>query len=206
MTQLINEPASSNTAAKKLRGSVIVEAKDSIKEAYGTAIYDAALAALDSEQREIVQDATLTVGFYPIAPWDQFLQNVVEEVRKQRGESAEQFFSRLVRFRGGRMARLFYKGFLRVMQPQRVVKQLPTFWMRLYTSGDLEVKENTDGRCVLTFTDDSPAYRHNLVHFLPPSLKLLLGMAGASNVTPQVTRDEYSDTHLFLEFVTTYDL
>lgn len=196
--------AAKRQSDEKLRGAVMNEARQTIRREWGDALYERALGRLTEGDREIIEGPLLASSFYPVITWDRFLDAAFLEASRETGVTREQFYDKLVQLGGGRLLQALYKMFLGIMSPSTVAKIIPSFWMRLYTSGRLELLENRPGRCVLRFTDRSDAFRANVTDHLPPGVKLLLEKNGARQIESRVTLDELSVDGLIVEVTTTY--
>lgn len=190
---------------EKLRGAVMNEARGTIRREWGDGVYERALGRLTDADRDLIDGPLLASSFYPVATWDRFLDAAFVEASRETGVTREQFYEKLVQLGGGRLLQALYKMFLGIMSPTTVAKLIPGFWMRLYTSGRLELVENEPGRCVFRFTDRDGAFRANVTDHLPPGVTLLLEKNGARQIESRVTLDELSNDGLTVEVTTTYD-
>lgn len=197
---------STTRPVKRMRGSVMSEARETIRQEWGFDAYQAMLARLGPDDRRIMEGALLATNFYPIATWDRFLIAAAAEVELRTGANVDQFYSRLVELAGGRMLKMLYRMSSGPVSPTIVATLIPNFWERLLTSGHFELAANEPGRCVTIFTDDCSAYRHNLVHHMPLGITLMFTETGAQNVQSSITREELRADGYLLEVTTIYDV
>src|SRR5688572_22489930 len=103
-----------------IRGAVIRDARDWVRNTLGADIFAKARAAVGYDG-EFVDLPILASSFYPIAVWDRFLAVARRELRQKTGETDLQFDMRNMRDAGSTIARTVYKFVLGIMSAKGVI-------------------------------------------------------------------------------------
>src|SRR5262249_31570914 len=149
------------------------------------------LATLSAEERAIIDGPLFPSVFYPLLPWDHFLEAARAEAFRRNGDTEEQFDELNMRGAGSLILKVIYRFVLRVMKPESVLGKLPDVFGRLFNRGHLQLLENGNGRAVYRFSDVDTAFRANLIHHLPAGAAYLLELTGAKNIRARITKDAH---------------
>ena len=187
-----------------IKGSVIRDAREWARTAYGPEAFRAALSRLSPDDRALVEGQILHASWYPVASWDRFLAEMRTEAKARRGHTEQQFDLRNMRESGPAIVRGAYKFLLGLLSSQSVVDKSVLVFNRLYSEGRFEILKNERGEAVVRFRDASPDFRTNVRHHFAAGFIFLLEMSGAKNVEGRITRDEVVDGKLVVEVTTTY--
>jgi hypothetical protein len=176
----------------KVKGSVIKEARDWSRTAYGNEAYQAALNGLAPDARAWLDGDIYASSWYPLAAWEGFLAGMRQEAFKRAGENAEVFDRRRMSETGSAILRGVYRFVLGLMSPVSVVEKATVVYNRAYNQGRCQIMENVPGRAVIRFVDVEalPEIRSSLNGNFPQGFAFVLGLHGAKDVKSSVTRDE----------------
>jgi hypothetical protein len=188
----------------KIKGAVIKDPRDWMRNAYTPEAYQAALAKLSTEDRAMVDGPILAGSFYPVQAWDRFQAAMRAEALSRRGHNDLQFSMRNMREAGSKIVKGIYKFLLGLMSPESAMGKFVLVYNRVYSEGHCELVTQDKGHVVLRYCDCSPVFRTNLTHNFLASAIFILEMNGAKNIDGRISRDEVEGGKLVFEVSLTY--
>ncbi len=189
----------------KIKGAVIRDPRDWMRDAYGPEAYAAALSKLSAEDRAFADGPILASSFYPIEPWDRFQAAMRAEALARRGHNDLQFSMRNMREAGSKIVKGIYKFLLGLLSPESALGKFAVVYNRVYNEGRCEIVSSERGHAVLRYCDASPVFRTNLTHNFLTSAIFILELNGAKNIDGRISRDEVVGGKLVFEVTVTYE-
>jgi hypothetical protein len=187
-----------------LRGSVIKDPRDWMRDEYGEGAYQVALSSLVPEERAIIGGQILASSWYPLGAWDRFNTKLREEAKRMKGLSELEFDLRVMRESGSRLAKTTYKFILSFLSAENLVSKIPMVYRRFHSHGRFEVVANEPGSFVIGCLDGHVEMRENLTHYFGTGCLLVMELGGVRGPQVSITRNEITEDGLQFEVTGTY--
>lgn len=161
-----------------IRGSTVDAARRFMRRWEGTADWDALVASLDGEQRDMIDKRIDIKGWYRIETY----ADILEKAKRTLGKDhPDRFLGDIGRFVLDDGAGTLYRAFFRIARPSFIIRGSALLWGMFFKGNKLKILR-TGRRFVSAGIVDSPYCSHSLCMSTVGGMVAGLERAGAKDV------------------------